>query len=180
MWVQVDQARARDSACYGVQGSLAVVLWLLVAAGLFGVWRSVIPLVHLLTREMPESSYHVGLTSLLCLRFALSAWLVQVAFGGLSGAPGFPRQATWSILALFVVHGALVALFIVLRKDDAIMLRRVLPELTATLALAVATLVWLQVSRRVNATYRHRLRRREAAREPEATEPPLGRTTIYG
>jgi len=170
MWLQVDKAQAERSACYGIRGSLHLVLWLIVAAGLFGVWRSVIPLVHLLTREVPETDYHLGLIALLCLRLALSAWLVRIAFAGLSGVPAFPRRATVAILALFAVHGALVALFIVLRKDDAIMLRRVLPELSATLALALAALVWLQVSRRVNATFRHRLRpgdRDSAAAIPE-------------
>lgn len=170
MWLQVDRTRAQASPCYGIKGSLAVVLWLIVAVGLFGVWRSVIPLVHLLTREIPETDYLFGLVALLCLRLGLSAWLVQVAFAGLAGAPAFPRRATLAILALFLVHGALVALFIMLRRDDAIMLRRVLPELSATLALAVVALVWLRVSRRVNATFRHRLRpgdRGSAAAMPE-------------
>jgi hypothetical protein len=162
MWVQVDRARVESSPWFGVKGALRVVLWLLIAAGLFGVWRSLIPMLAFLTREMPRTNYTIGLTVLLCLRLGLSVWLVQAAFSGLNGAQRFLRNATGALIALFIVHGALVALFIIERKDDEIMLRRVLPELTATLALALAALVYLQISRRVNATYRYRLRKREA------------------
>jgi hypothetical protein len=163
MWVTVDEERVTASPHFGVKGALQVVLWLMIAAGLFGVWRSVIPLIHFLTRDMPQESYTIWLTVLLALRFLVSVWVVHAAFGGLNGLRSFPGRATAALLALLVVNGALVALFIIEREGDEIMLRRVLPELTAALAFAVLVLLYLQLSRRVNATYRWRLRRSEAA-----------------
>lgn len=163
MWVQVDRERASASPCFGVRGLLTVVLWLLVASAFYGVWRSLIPLVAFLTREMPESNYAIWLTGLLCLRLALSLWLIRVAFSGLAGTLSFARNASLALSSLLLVHGGLIAVFVIERREDEVMLRRVLPELTATVVLGAAALLYLQLSRRVNATYRYRLRRSEAA-----------------
>ena len=156
MWVEVGQVRARQSPWFGVKDSLKVVVYLLLIVAVLEFLRTAIVLWALVSQGIPDDPWLLGLTAVVVLRLLFCGWAVHISLNGLAGVRSFPRDATL-VLSLSLVS-YLANLGLIAAQLGAERLSQQALVIFVTLFAIVALLAYVQTSRRVNATYRYRLR----------------------
>lgn len=164
-WVQVSPEVARRYRWYGIGGWLTffLVVLLLVGAGALVGW------VRLLADALPrldqvQGSLRVALLALFALLTVMLGWLAVTLYRAFTFHPAFPKTISW-----YFALAALATIFttLVLREVGPFGSRgHPVARIGAALIVNGLLIYYFLASKRVNATYLHRL----DARHPSAAD----------